>query len=91
MLKIKNLNKSYKNRKVLQNLTFAIQPGEVYGLLGANGAGKTTTINIICNLLKADSGHVTVNHQPISGSTKNSLVLLPRKIFYIKPSPVRKI
>ncbi|BAZ91387.1 ABC transporter ATP-binding protein [Raphidiopsis curvata NIES-932] len=79
MLKIKNLNKSYKNRKVLQNLTFTIQPGEVYGLLGANGAGKTTTINIICNLLKADSGHVTVNHQPISRSTKKLIGIAPQE------------
>ncbi|MEB3148641.1 MAG: ABC transporter ATP-binding protein [Sphaerospermopsis sp.] len=79
MLKIKNLNKSYKNRKVLENLTFTIQPGEVYGLLGANGAGKTTTINIICNLLKADSGHVTVNHQPISRSTKKLIGIAPQE------------
>ncbi len=79
MLRIKNLNKSYKSRKVLQNLTFSIQPGEVYGLLGANGAGKTTTINIICNLLKADSGYITINHQPISEATKKLIGIAPQE------------
>ncbi|MFM2062369.1 MAG: hypothetical protein RLZZ507_2039 [Cyanobacteriota bacterium] len=79
MLRIKNLNKSYKSRKVLQNLTFSIQPGEVYGLLGANGAGKTTTINIICNLLNADSGYITINHQPISEVTKKLIGIAPQE------------
>ncbi|NET03116.1 MAG: ATP-binding cassette domain-containing protein, partial [Sphaerospermopsis sp. SIO1G1] len=78
MLRIKNLNKSYNTRKVLNNLTFNIQPGEVYGLLGANGAGKTTTINIICNLLKADHGHITINNQPISENTKKLIGIAPQ-------------
>ncbi|MBE9056952.1 ABC transporter ATP-binding protein [Sphaerospermopsis sp. LEGE 08334] len=79
MLRIKNVNKSYKSRKVLQNLTFSIQPGEVYGLLGANGAGKTTTINIICNLLNVDSGYITINHQPISETTKKLIGIAPQE------------
>ena len=79
MLRIKNLTKSYKNRQVLQNLTFSIEPGEVYGLLGANGAGKTTTINIICNLLNADKGYVTIDHQPISQITKKLIGIAPQE------------
>ena len=79
MLRIKNLNKSYNTRQVLNNLTFNIQPGEVYGLLGANGAGKTTTINIICNLLNADEGHITINNQPISEHTKKLIGIAPQE------------
>jgi ABC-2 type transport system ATP-binding protein len=79
MLKIKNLNKSYGNRKVLQNLNLEIQPGEVYGLLGANGAGKTTTINIICNLLKADQGEITINNLPVSEATKKLIGIAPQE------------
>ncbi len=79
MLKIDNLNKAYGKRQVLQNLNLQINSGEVYGLLGANGAGKTTTINIICNLLKADGGEVTINHQPISQATKKIIGIAPQE------------
>jgi ABC-2 type transport system ATP-binding protein len=79
MLKIKNLNKTYGNRQVLNDLTFQIQPGEIYGLLGANGAGKTTTINIICNLLKADSGEILIGDRPISEVTKSWIGIAPQE------------
>lgn len=79
MLNIKNLNKSYGQRKVLDNLTLHIEPGEIYGLLGANGAGKTTTINIICNLLRADSGDITINNQPVSEGTKKLIGIAPQE------------
>jgi ABC-2 type transport system ATP-binding protein len=79
MLKIDNLNKAYGKRQVLQNLNLQINSGEVYGLLGANGAGKTTTINIICNLLKADSGEVIINNQPVSEATKKIIGIAPQE------------
>lgn len=78
MLDIENLCKSYGNRQVLQNLTLHIHPGEIYGLLGPNGAGKTTTINSICNLLKADSGTISINHQPVSDATKTLIGIAPQ-------------
>jgi ABC-2 type transport system ATP-binding protein len=79
MLKIQNLNKSYKLRKVLHNLNLHIDAGEIYGLLGANGAGKTTTINIICNLLKPDSGNVIINNEPISQATQKIIGIAPQE------------
>lgn len=79
MLKIEKLTKFYGKRKVLQDLNLEINQGEIYGLLGANGAGKTTTINIICNLLNADSGFVKINNQYISHKTKFLLGVAPQK------------
>ncbi|MEA5553236.1 ABC transporter ATP-binding protein [Anabaena cylindrica UHCC 0172] len=79
MLKIKNLNKSYGSRKVLQDLQLHIESGEIYGLLGANGAGKTTTINIICNLLNTDSGDVIINNQSVSEATKKLIGIAPQE------------
>lgn len=79
MLEIKNLYKSYRDRAVIKNLNLHIQPGEIYGLLGANGAGKTTTINIICNLLKADSGEITINKLPASEGTKKLIGVAPQE------------
>ena len=79
MLEIHNLKKSYGKRQVLQDLNLHIKPGEIYGLLGPNGAGKTTTINIICNLLQADSGIIKINQQPISKTTKKWLGIAPQQ------------
>ena len=70
MLQVKHLNKTYGRRQVIQNLNFCVESGKIYGLLGANGAGKTTTINIICNLINADSGSIKINQQLLSQETK---------------------
>ncbi|MGI0484656.1 ABC transporter ATP-binding protein [Pantanalinema rosaneae CENA516] len=79
MLTIANLTKTYGNRVVLDHLNLTIAAGEVYGLLGANGAGKTTTINILCNLLRADSGTVHLHGQPISEQTKRIIGVAPQE------------
>ena len=60
IVRVKNLQKSYKNNKVLRGIYFEIQPGEIFALLGSNGAGKTTAIRILSTLLKSDSGEVTI-------------------------------
>ncbi len=78
-LQIKQLSKRYGDRAVLEDLSLAIAPGEIYGLLGPNGAGKTTTINIICNLLKADSGTVKVNGKAVSDATKAWIGIAPQE------------
>lgn len=78
-LRITHLNKHYGDRPVLRDLTFSIPAGDIYGLLGPNGAGKTTTINIICNLLKADSGTVSINGKPVSEATKSLIGVAPQE------------
>ena len=57
---IKNLNKSYKNTKILENLNLEIKSGSIFGLLGPNGAGKTTLVSILNSLIKKDSGEVFI-------------------------------
>lgn len=79
MLQIQKLCKSYGKRQVLQDLTLHILPGEIYGLLGPNGAGKTTTINILCNLLQADSGLITINNLLTSETTKLLIGVAPQE------------
>lgn len=79
MLMIDKLCKSYGDRRVLNGLSLEILPGEVYGLLGPNGAGKTTTINILCNLLSADSGEIRINDLPVSEATKLLIGVAPQE------------
>jgi ABC-2 type transport system ATP-binding protein len=60
VLTVKELRKAYGDFKAVDGISFEVRRGEVFGLLGPNGAGKTTTIRMICGLLKADSGEITV-------------------------------
>ena len=55
-LEVKNINKKYKNKVVLNGINFSIQSGEIVALIGKNGAGKSTLINIITKLIQQDSG-----------------------------------
>ncbi|WP_286394602.1 ABC transporter ATP-binding protein [Pseudanabaena mucicola] len=83
MLEVRKICKSYGKKRVLQDLSFAIQSGEVYGLLGPNGAGKTTTISILCGLIKADRGSVMMNGQTASGAMQSLIGIAPQEnIFY---------
>ena len=59
-IQISGLSKSYDGKKVIENLSFSVAAGEVYGLLGANGAGKSTAIECILGTKKADSGTVRI-------------------------------
>ena len=56
ILEIKNLNKSFADHHVLQDVSFTITSGKAMGFLGRNGAGKTTTIKMLCGLLSPTSG-----------------------------------
>ena len=59
-IEAKSLRKSYKDVSVLEDVSFSVQQGTVFALLGSNGAGKTTTINILTTLIRADGGTATV-------------------------------
>ena len=66
MLQVKNLCKYYGKFKALKDISFNLDPGKVYGLLGANGAGKSTTMNILTGYLGASSGTIQVEGYDIS-------------------------
>ena len=59
-IRVKNLSKSFSGRKVVDNLSFEVNKGEVYAILGHNGAGKSTTIDLIMGLKELDSGEATI-------------------------------
>jgi ABC-2 type transport system ATP-binding protein len=61
MLSIKNLNKKYGRFQAVDNLDLEVNEGEIFGFVGPNGAGKTTTMKIMCGLLRATSGEITLD------------------------------
>lgn len=65
MLYIKNLTKTYGEKKAVDDLSLHIAPGEIYGFIGHNGAGKTTTLKSVTGILQFDSGEVTIGGRSI--------------------------
>ncbi len=61
VIEVSHLQKSFGQVKAVDNISFQVLPGEIFGLLGPNGAGKTTTLRILSTLLKMDSGSATLN------------------------------
>ena len=64
-LKITNLNKSYGEKKVLENVEFTFEEGKIYGLLGRNGSGKTTFFNAINSDIEVDSALFYLDNKPL--------------------------
>jgi ABC-type multidrug transport system ATPase subunit len=60
MVEARNLSKRYENKTALDNLSFKVEPNEIFGLIGPDGAGKTTLIRILSTLLLSDEGSATV-------------------------------
>lgn len=65
MLKVDGVTKYYGSHLAVDNLSFEVNKGEIFGLLGANGAGKTTTFRMIMGLLEPNHGNITFNGKPI--------------------------
>jgi len=76
MLRVENVTKYYGDFKAVDNLSFEVKPGEIFGLLGVNGAGKTTTFRMIMGLLDCDKGKITLNEKPIDYSVSDQIGFL---------------
>lgn len=61
IIEVKGLSKRFGDVQAVKNIDFHVNAGQLFAFLGPNGAGKSTTIDIICTLLQADSGEVTIN------------------------------
>jgi len=66
IVEIKNLNKSFKNKHVLKDISFNIKENSIFGFIGKNGAGKTTTMKTILGLLEIDSGEIKVCNELVA-------------------------
>lgn len=73
MLEVKNIVKKYGNNLAVNDLSFTVANGEIFGLLGENGAGKTTTFRIIMGLLEPNAGEVLLDGEKIDYSKSDSI------------------
>ncbi len=76
MLKVENISKYYGDFCAVDNLSFTVSPGEIFGLLGVNGAGKTTTFRMIIGLLEPTAGKVTLDGKKIDYSVTDTIGFL---------------
>ena len=77
MLIINNLKKSYEGVKAVNDVSFSVDKGDIYGFLGPNGAGKTTTIRMIMGIIHPDSGGIELNGNDINSLKRQTLGYLP--------------
>ncbi|MCJ7570967.1 MAG: ABC transporter ATP-binding protein [Candidatus Thermoplasmatota archaeon] len=85
IVKINNISKKYKDILALNNVSFDIKKGEIFGYIGPNGAGKTTTIKILVGLINKTSGHVFINNyeMPEQKSQAHKFIgYLPQKVAF---------
>mgnify|MGYP001574641225 FL=1 len=79
ILEIQNLCKRYGDHVAVDDISFSVPRGSVFGLLGPNGAGKTTTIRMIMRIIAADSGTVLLDGQPVDDDRRRVIGYLPEE------------
>jgi ABC-2 type transport system ATP-binding protein len=78
-IEVSHVSKTYGDRTVVNDVSFDVGEGEIFGLIGPNGAGKTTTIRIMMDLIKPDSGEVKLLGERSSEAAKDSIGYLPEE------------
>ena len=88
MLEVNNLTKTFKDIVAVDNISFNVEPGKIFGLLGPNGAGKTTTIRMILNIIKPSIGTILFEGKPFTKEFFNIAGYLPEERGLYKKSRV---
>jgi ABC-2 type transport system ATP-binding protein len=78
-ISIQNISKRFGTTQAVDNLSFDVHPGEIFGLLGPNGAGKTTCIRMILDIFQPDAGEIAVLGGPMTDDKKNRIGYLPEE------------
>ncbi len=78
-IEVEHISKAFGAQKAVKDVSFTVEPGEIFGLLGPNGAGKTTSIRIILDIFKPDSGKVSIFGGALSEAHKNRTGYMPEE------------
>jgi ABC-2 type transport system ATP-binding protein len=79
MLEIRGVSKRFGPVQALDDVTFSVRPGEVFGFVGSNGAGKTTTMRIVLGVLSADAGEVRWQGSPVDADLRRRIGYMPEE------------
>ncbi len=91
LLEIKHLDKSFDNKKILDDVNLKVSKGKIIGLLGKNGAGKSTLIKLINDLLTPDSGEILFKGKKIGVYSKEHIAFLPERTYLDKSMKVNEV
>jgi ABC-2 type transport system ATP-binding protein len=78
-IEFESVSKSFSERNILEDISFSVRPGEIFGLLGPNGAGKTTLIRLLLDIIRPDSGEIRVFGDFLNPAAKNRIGYLPEE------------
>lgn len=78
-IEFENVSKSFSEKSVLEDISFSVRQGEIFGLLGPNGAGKTTLIRLLLDIIRPDSGEIRIFGDFLSPAAKNRIGYLPEE------------
>src|SRR5580704_13489406 len=79
IVELQQVRKAYDTKIAVENLSFSIEPGSMFGLLGPNGSGKTSSIRMMIGITVPDSGTVTLFGQPFHRNLLNRIGYLPEE------------
>ena len=78
-IEVNHIFKTYGSRPAVNDVSFDVNQGEIFGLIGPNGAGKTTTIRMMMDIIKPDSGDIKVLGEKLNDNSKNKIGYLPEE------------
>lgn len=84
MIEISHITKSFGGEKAVNDVSFSIKEGEVFGLIGTNGAGKSTLLRMMAGIVKPDSGEITIDEKKVyqNAEAKKALFFLPDEMYF---------
>ncbi|WP_163103090.1 ABC transporter ATP-binding protein [Peribacillus alkalitolerans] len=93
MIEIYQLSKKFEDNIVVDNVSFSVQKGSIYGLLGSNGAGKTTLLKMLTGIYKQDTGQAEINGETVfeNLAIKNKLIFMPDIPFFFSHYTVKQM
>ncbi len=78
-IEVEKVRKRFGNTEAAKDISFEVNPGEMFGIIGPNGAGKTTVIRMLMGIITPDSGDIRILGEPLQESTKNKIGYLPEE------------